>query len=100
MRAIDSWQMTCRADLYKCLSHCITPVPSPAERYISITDSHLRFDIWFEVRSQAAQRELSGIPQFVAEMTITLHTKYVKINIPSCRIKYNKESQVSLFSIS
>ena len=33
-------------------------------------------------------------------MTITLHTKYVKINIPSCRIKYNKESQVSLFSIS
>ena len=75
--------------------------PFPCRKiYFHNTDSHLRFDIWFEVRSQAAQRKLSGIPQFVAEMTITLHTKYVKINIPSCRIKYNKESQVSLFSIS
>ena len=75
--------------------------PFPCRKiYFHNTDSHLRFDIWFEVRSQAAQRKLSGIPQLVAEMTITLHTKYVKINIPSCRIKYNKESQVSLFSIS
>ena len=73
--------------------------PFPCRKiYFHSTDSHLRFDIWFEVRSQAAQSKLSGIPQLVAEMTITLHTKYVKINIPSCRIKY-KESQVSLFSI-
>ena len=79
--------------------HNYRPFPC-RKRYFHNKDSHLRFDIRFEVRSQAAQSKLSGIPQLVAEMTITLHTKYVKINIPSCRIKYNKESQVSLFSIS
>ena len=45
---------------------------------------YLWFVVWFEVSSQATERELSGVPQFVAEMTITLYTKNVQIDVSSC----------------
>ena len=45
---------------------------------------YLWFVVWFEVSSQATERELSGVPQFVAEMTITLYAKNVQIDVSSC----------------
>ena len=47
--------------------------------------SYLWFDVRFKVRSKTAKCKLCGVPQLVAEMTITLYTEYVKIDVTSCR---------------
>ena len=58
--------------------------------------SHLWFDVRFKVRSKTAKCELCGVPQLVAEMTITLHTKYVKIDVTSCKTEEDHMNMLAL----
>ena len=58
--------------------------------------SHLWFDVRFKVRSKTAKCELCGVPQLVAEMTITLYTKYVKIDVASCKTEKDHMNMLAL----
>ena len=49
--------------------------------------THLLFCIWGEVRAQAIESKLGGIPKLVTEMTISLHAKNIKINVSTCSLK-------------